>query len=140
MRVNALKRIRNVAAFKSRLIIANGIFISKLLYCLPLFCGVEENILNHLQVAQNDAARTVTKLGRYTSTAELLKQTGWLSVRQMVFFYSVLLIHKIRNSDKPVYLAKRIRSNYQYNTRNSNANIIQRGPDFRAKRTLTMNS
>ena len=140
IRINALKRIKHVASFKFRLIIANGIFISKLLYCLPLFGGVEENMLNSLQVVQNEAARTVTKLSRYTSTAELLKQTGWLSVRQMAFFYSVLMVHKIKNSDKPAYLASKLRNNYQYDTRNSRVNIIQQGPEFRAKRALTMNS
>ena len=97
-------------------------------------------MLNCLQVVQNEAARTVTKLNRYTSTLELLKQTGWLSVRQMVFFYSVLMIHKIQNAGKPVYLANKLRSNYRYDTRNSRSNIIQQGPEFRAKRALTINS
>ena len=140
IRLNALKRIKNIASFKSRLMIANGIFVSKLLYCLPLFGGVEDGMLNCLQVVQNEAARTVTKLNRYTSTLELLKQTGWLSVRQMVFFYSVLMVHKIQNAGKPVYLANKLRSNYRYDTRNSRSNIIQQGPEFRAKRALTINS
>ena len=68
-RVKALKKLRNVADFKTRLMIANGIFISKLLYCLPLYGGTEDYLLKSLQVVQNAAAREVSKKDRYTSTS-----------------------------------------------------------------------
>ena len=136
-RLNALKMISKVASFKTRLMVANGIFCSKVLYCLPLFGGTEEFVLNSLQVIQNEAARVVTKLDRFTSSLQLLRQTGWLSVRQLVFLYSVLLVVKVQTSKKPAYLAERLKSDYKYNTRISRQNLIQWGPEFRAKKTLT---
>ena len=139
-RLNALKRIKKVASFKTRLMLANGLFCSKLLYCLPLFGGTEQYVLNSLQVAQNEAARTVTKLGRFTPVSKLLLQTGWLSVKQLIFLHSVLLVVKIRNSMKPEYLAEKLRMDYKYDTRISRQNYIRWGPDFRATKTLTLNS
>ena len=107
---------------------------------LPLFGGTEKYVLNSLQVVQNEAARTVTKLGRLSPVSKLLTQTGWLSVKQLVFLYSVLLVVKIRNSKKPEYLAEKLKMDYKYDTRISRQNFIRWGPDFRATRTITLNS
>ena len=139
-RLNALKQVKHIASFKTRLMLANGIFCSKLLYCLPLFGGTEEFVVKRLQVTQNEAARAVTKLGRLTPVSELLKQTGWLSIRQLIFLYSVLSIVKVQLCGKPEYFAEKIKADYKYDTRRSRQSFIQWGPDFRAKKTLTLNS
>ena len=119
---------------------ANGIFCSKLLYCLVLFGGTDEYVLSSLQIAQNEAARVVTKLDKRSPVSKLLRQTGWLSVRQLVFLHSVLLVSKVKNSKKPDYLADRLKTDYKYNTRISRQNLIQWGPEFRAKKSLTQRS
>ena len=60
-RLNALKKISRVASFKARLKIANGIFMSKLNFMIPLWAGCPEYLKNALQICQNHAARIVTK-------------------------------------------------------------------------------
>ena len=47
-RLNALKLIAGVASFKSRLMIANGIFVSKLIFQISLWGGTEEYHRNSL--------------------------------------------------------------------------------------------
>ena len=66
-RLNALKKISGVASFKTRLMIANGIFISKLIYLMPVWAGCEKYLKKALQIIQNKAARTVTRLPFDTS-------------------------------------------------------------------------
>ena len=56
-RLGALKKISHVASFKTRKIIANGIFMSKLIYLMPLWSGCEDYLVRSLQVVQNKAAR-----------------------------------------------------------------------------------
>ena len=58
-RLNALKMISYVASFKVRLMIANGIFCSKLIYQISLTGGTDEFLLNSLQIVENKAARFV---------------------------------------------------------------------------------
>ena len=48
-RLNALKMISNIASFKTRLMIANGIFCSKLIFQIGLWGGTEEYLLSALQ-------------------------------------------------------------------------------------------
>ena len=93
-RLNALKIITKIASFEVRLMIANGIFCSKLIFQISLWGGTEVNLLEALQVIQNKAARSVCKGDKYTAVVDLLRQCGWLSVKQLVFFHSVVLVYK----------------------------------------------
>ena len=61
-RLSALKIIGKVAPFKTRKMLADGIFMSKLIYLIPLWGGCEKYLIRSLQVIQNKAARVVTKL------------------------------------------------------------------------------
>ena len=67
-------------------------------------------MLEALQKKQCEAMRIVTRrkwevLGRrMTSTKELLRQCNYLSVRQMIYFYSVATVHKTMENKTPEYL------------------------------------
>ena len=64
-RLNALKQMAKVADFKTRKMLANGLFMSKLVYLMPLWGGCDKFLIKALQIVQNKAART-TKLGIFT--------------------------------------------------------------------------
>ena len=93
-RLNALKKVSKVADFKTRKMLADGLFTSKLVYLIPLWGGCEKFLIKALQIIQNKAARSVTKLGIFTPFQTLLKQCGWLSVNQLVFYHTVILLFK----------------------------------------------
>ena len=116
-RVNALSKLAVNASFKTRLMAANGAFISILAYLIPLWGGTEGYLVRALQVLQNRAARCVTKLGWYTPTRKLLKQCNWLSVKQLIVYHTVLHVHRIVKCGSPLYLSDRLVSNYFYRTR-----------------------
>ena len=84
-RLGALKILSRFASFKARLALANGVFMSKLTFMIPLWGGCPEYLLNALQVCQNNAARIVTKRDRRVPVAQILRECGWRSVRQEVF-------------------------------------------------------
>ena len=100
--------------------IADGIFISKLIYLMPAWVGCEEYLVDVLQVCQNKAARLVTKLDRFTPTRVLLRQCGWLSVKQLMVYHSLVLLRKVFQNQKPEYLYQKITAGApQRNTRQS---------------------
>ena len=68
LRLGALKKIY-MASFKTRKSIANGIFMSKLIYLMPLWSGCEEYLVNK-------AARTVARMNIFTPTKTLMKACG----------------------------------------------------------------
>ena len=109
-RIGAIKKISKVSSFKTRKMIANGIFMSKLIYLMPVWMGCEEFWVSALQVCQNKAARLVTRLDRYTSTNVLMKQCGWMPVRQLLIYHSLVLFHKVFQHQTPTFLYQKITS------------------------------
>ena len=67
-RVNGLSMIAAKADFTTKLMVANGIVMSKVCYLIQLWGGCEGYLLQALQVQLNKAARLVTGFSCYTST------------------------------------------------------------------------
>ena len=116
-RINGLVKVGAHASFPTRLLVANGIFSSKLCYLIQLWGGTESYLLSHLQKLQNRAARAVTGKSWYTPTRQLLKECRWLSVCQLVFYQTVLHVHKVVLTGKPNNIRKKFLTDHPYPTR-----------------------
>ena len=103
-RLSALKSISASANFKTRLMFANGIFLSKLAYAMPVWGGCEEYLVRSLQIVQNKAARLVCRKGIYTPISTLLGECNWLSVSQLIVYHSLVLLYKVQKCHEPKYL------------------------------------
>ena len=88
--------------------INNGIFMSKLAYLIQLWGGTSGFLLKALQFTQNRAARGVTKSSWFTPTRILMRQCNWQSVKQLVFYHTILTTHKVVLTGKPEYLHDKI--------------------------------
>ena len=103
---------------------ANGIFYSKLNYCLAVYGNVfgldhfkEENSRStsftrtdnqRLQTIQNKLNRVLTNSDQNTPTSELLEATSSLSIQQLIAYQTVLMAYKINQSKKPTYLYQKL--------------------------------
>ena len=139
-RLNALKQISSVASFKTRRMIANGIFCSKLIFQISLWGGTADYLISSLQIIQNKAARVVSKRDKYTPIVELLRQCGWLSVRQLVFYHSVIQIYKTKQTSSPKYISDKLNFEFPYNTRLASSESVRMGAEFKSKLALTEKS
>ena len=101
--------------------------MSKLLYLIPLWGGCEEFLIKALQVVQNKAARFVANKGQLTSTKMLLKECGWLSVSQLVFYHSVILLFKVKRAEQPtcIYGMTGSAKNERYGARSSQVGALR---------------
>ena len=124
-RINALNKVSSILSFKTRKMIANGIVISPLIYLIQLWGGTPDYLLQILQILQNRAARIVTRLDWNTPTVTLLKQCGWMSVKQLIEYHSLVLVFKIRSEQKPVYLSNKLCQTFSYSTRLATENGIR---------------
>ena len=135
-----LRQLSKVASKKKLRNIAQGLFYSKLFYCLPLFVNTwgidtyKEGISRHysftkkdlhkLQVLQNQVSRLLINRGPlhecYLSTAELLKLSGDLSVHQLGALSTLCLMKKVLKSGKPSYIAEQIQNTVFRGTRSGN--------------------
>ena len=105
--------------------LANGLVILQIIYLIQLWGGCSDYLIKFIQVIQNRAARLVTKLDWYTPVQKLLDQCGWLSVKQLVEYHSLLLVYKVKAEGKPVYLQQKLCRTFGYNTRLAAGNGIR---------------
>ena len=77
-RLNALRMISGAANFKTRLMIANGIFSSKLIFQISLWGGTEDYLL---KCSTNCAAQgcQVCFKKRFENSSQRTAQTVWLA-------------------------------------------------------------
>ena len=115
--------------------IAEGIIMSSIMYIIIVYGSCSEYLKDCLQVVQNTAARCVTGLAWTTPVAVLLLQFGWLSVRQLIMFHSLVTVFKIKQDGKPIYLNEKLSRSFNYETRLSKTNAIRKtekiGSDYR---------
>ena len=105
-RLCGLMHLKSVCPLNIRKIIAEGLFNSVLLYCLPLFGGLEKKHIKELQTLQNKAARLVCNLPPRSSRQELFKRLDWMSIHQLICYHTLIVIFKIRLHKDPPSLAK----------------------------------
>lgn len=122
--------------------IVDGIFYSKLSYCLPLFGNIfslpsykdngsrfisftqKDNRI--LQTLQNKVNRILTKSPYRTSTEALLKKTGSLLIQQMIAMQTLIMTFKVLKSKKPSYLSDAfVFNDHSYALRNGK-NVLKR--------------
>ena len=137
-RINALKKISYAATFKTRKMVANGVIMSRIIYAIQLWGGASDFLLNILQVLQNRAARIVTRKCIYTSQKELLKQCGWLNVRQLVSLHDMVLVYKTLREKKPVSLYKCLSKSFTYRTRAASTGALV--DNYRTTKDITKTS
>ena len=105
---------------------------------MPVWAGCEKYLKKALQIIQNKAARTVTRLPFDTSVKKLLGQCGWLSVNQLGTYHSLVTHYKILQNKCPKYLYDKYNERFPRLTRlNDDTNAIKL-PDPKLK--LTENS
>ena len=120
--------------------LANGIFMNKLVYLIPVWGGCEKFLIKALQIVQNKAVRLVTNRGIYTPVKTLLTQSGWLSVNQLVFFHTVVLLYKTIQNQSPTYMHKMINRDYGYQTRACDAGLLRQGAEYKPYHGLNTQS
>ena len=99
-RLNALRHLRYCCPYSLKKSIAEAIFNSTLVYCLPVFGGLDKNDIKTLQILQNKAAPLHAK------RTKLFDNLGWLTISQMISYHTVLTIQKVRVQREPEHLAK----------------------------------
>ena len=151
-RVGMLARLVKLLPIQRFKMLVNGIFMSKLMYCVGVFGSLRglntrnETEVRHnsftkanlraLQTLQNKVVRLMTGHGYDTPVVELFKDCDLLSVNQLIASSTLNSIFKIKLSSEPVYLAERLGFGSEQPNRNGNAAHRNR-PDTQINFKLT---
>jgi hypothetical protein len=104
-----LARIKRFIDKKSLERLIHALITSLLDYCNSLFYGINESLLQKLQLVQNSCARLLTNTPRSHHITPVLKSLHWLPVRMRIVFKILLLVFKCihhTDCDCPTYLSQ----------------------------------
>ena len=107
-RLSALEKLKFCGTFSIRKRLADGLFSSVLSYCLPLYGGSRKEDIKMMQVLQNKAAQVVCGFPPGSNRNILFDKVEWLSIRQLIVYYTLITVFKIRISNEPEYLASKL--------------------------------
>jgi hypothetical protein len=136
-RINGLKKIASNSTFNNRRMVANGVIMSKVVYLITVWGGAQQYLVKALQVQQLTAARTVCGFySRGWSKKKLLDKLSWMSIRQLIYYHTVLQAHKTITSGQPAAIHLSISTEHPYSTRSSANGQIRFGEAFRGESEL----
>ena len=102
--IRNIRKIRFLLNDDQCKLIVNSLVISCLDYGNGLYYGINEKLLNQLQIIQNAASKVVTKKYKYDHVDDDLINLHWLSVKKRIIFKIALLAQKSLAGIAPKYL------------------------------------
>ena len=102
--------------------LAEACIMSRITYGIQLWGpGSTPSVVRRIQVVQNLAMCWATNLNKFTRTKNLLTKLNWLSIHQLIYYHSFLIIYKITSKKTP-------RRNFRH---------LENGPIFPGRIDLT---
>ena len=89
---------------ESRLRLANGLIISRIVYIIQLRGICKISWVRKTQIVLNSAARYVLRKGIGERITDLMEGCKWLSLRQLIVYHSVVTLWKLWNNNKESHL------------------------------------
>ena len=117
-----------------RRLIANAFIMSKLAYLIPLWGSATRNHIRKVQSLWNKVARWTSGLPRKTKIKDLMAANGWMTVRNMITYHSLMMVWKLVNLKKPrhLYNSMRIEGDNHIQTQEPRLQFTARGLKHRA--------
>ena len=113
-KLGAMKHVAKHVPREGKLLLANGLIIGKLNYLLVLLGGTNYKHLRKIQVLCINTVRYITGANRRAKTLDLVKSVNWLTVKEMVKFYTLIAAWTIVWQDTPKLMADKFTLSEDY--------------------------
>jgi len=121
--IGFLQRSCRQLSTKYKISVYKTIIEPHFIYCPSVLFILPDSMIDKLQKLQNRAMRFILKKRFDTPTREMLNELKWLSVKQKIFYFTMIFIFNIKQNNLPNYLSSQLMYNHDIhsiNTRNRN--------------------
>ena len=99
-----INKIRKYLTMDSTKTLVHSLVTGRLDYCNSLYSGLTSKATHRLQLAQNSAARVITKTNRHHHITPIFHKLHWLSISKRAAFKRMVLTYKSLHSNGPAYV------------------------------------
>jgi hypothetical protein len=132
-------RVSKNLSMNTRITVYNTIIKPHFEYCATIVYSFDLNKISVLQRMQNRAMRIILRCNKYTPITIMLNSLQWMSIKERLYFLSMIFIYKILHNKLPGYFDQFIVYNHQiheHETRSRNQLHIYRKNKSRSMKTL----
>ena len=119
-----INRVKNLFDQSTLINIINALVMSKVHYCSSIWGNTSEENIKKVHFIQNYAARVIVgNVGKYDHVSPLLKELGWLPIKELLQHRDAVFMHKCMYNQGPSYLSQMFTKRNQIHdreTRNQN--------------------
>jgi len=99
--IRLISRIQQILDTETCKRVVNALVTPRLDFNNALLVGLPDSLIHRLQLAQNAAARVVSRTRKFDHISPVLRALHWLPVRQRIVYKILLLVYKIVNNISP---------------------------------------
>ena len=127
--INRVKNLFNQSTLTS---IINALVMSKIYYCSSIWSNTSEENIKKIQLIQNYAARIIAgNVGKYDHVSPVLKELGWLPIKEHLQYRDAVLVHKCMYNQAPSYLSQKFIKRNQIHDRETRSQNELDTPKYR---------
>lgn len=108
-KIGVLSRLRNELNMQQKVVIYRTMIEPHFTYCSSILFMANGGEFDRMQKMQNKCMRSILRLDRRSNVRGMLNTLEFMSVRQLVNFNALMLIHKMLNGKCPEYLSDKIK-------------------------------
>jgi Reverse transcriptase (RNA-dependent DNA polymerase) len=128
-KVNLIGRLSNKLTTNSKIMLYKSIVAPHFDYCSSILFLANEGQFQEMQRVQNKMMRIILRCSRETRIIDMLSTLYWMTIKQRVYYNTLIMIFKIDRGELPEYLSInliRVRDSHTRTTRSGNDFVLPR--------------
>lgn len=128
-KINLLCRMGRDLSSWTKLLIYKTIVLPHFNYCSTILYMFNKGDVGSIQRKQNQALRCILGCGRYSRIRDMLELTNLLSIKQNIYYNTMIVMYKIKNNLYPEHILNNLQmvgDIHGYNTRSTSNFYVSR--------------
>lgn len=105
-RLGIMYRAKNMLTQYARYMLYNAIILPMFYCCGTILYLSNNSDIDRLQKMQNRGMRMILNCNRYTRISDMLKCLGWMNIKQLLEYQTMIFIYKLNIGSMPSYFDK----------------------------------
>ena len=119
--IGVLKRCAGYLPLSARKLLYNSIILPHIDYCSTVWSGASQTDIMRIQRLQSRSMRIILRAAPRTHIEDMLNTLNWMSIKQRIFYNTMVLMWRITHDCAPSYLTDKLIYAHDVHTYNTSS-------------------